>query len=70
MLRDYSLNEPEFLALTAEVRNTLLELVGGQETYVCVPLQGTGSAANEATLGTLVPRAGSGGAASSCSAAR
>ena len=56
MLRDYSLNEPEFLALTAEVRSALLELVGGQETHVCVPLQGTGNAANEAALGTLVPR--------------
>ena len=56
MLRDYSLNEPEFLDLTAEVRSSLLELVAGQETHVCVPLQGTGNAANEATLGTLVPR--------------
>ena len=56
MLRDYSLNEPEFLALTAELRATLVELVNGGEGYVCVPLQGTGNAANEATLGTLVPR--------------
>jgi 2-aminoethylphosphonate-pyruvate transaminase len=56
MLRDYSLNEPEFLALTAEVRAALLDLVNGRETHVCVPLQGTGNAANEATLGTLVPR--------------
>jgi 2-aminoethylphosphonate-pyruvate transaminase len=56
MLRDYSLNEPDFLALTAEVRSALLEVVGGQETHVCVLLQGTGNAANEATLGTLVPR--------------
>jgi len=30
--------------------------VGGQETHVCVPVQGTGNAANEAALGTLVPR--------------
>jgi 2-aminoethylphosphonate-pyruvate transaminase len=56
MLRDYSLNEPEFLALTAELRATLVELANGGEAYVCVPLQGTGNAANEATLGTLVPR--------------
>jgi 2-aminoethylphosphonate-pyruvate transaminase len=56
MLRDYSLNEPDFLALTAEVRATLLGLVEGQETHVCVLLQGTGNAANEATLGTLVRR--------------
>jgi 2-aminoethylphosphonate-pyruvate transaminase len=56
MLRDYSPNEPELLALTAEFRRTLVELVNGRERYVCVPLQGTGNTANEATLGTLVPR--------------
>jgi 2-aminoethylphosphonate-pyruvate transaminase len=56
MLRDYSLNEPEFLALTAELRARLVELVNGGEAYVGVPLQGTGNGANEATLGTLVPR--------------
>ena len=54
MLRDYSLNEPEFLALTAELRARLVELVNGGDAYVGVPLQGTGNAANEATLGTLV----------------
>ncbi len=56
MLRDYSLNEPEFLALTAELRTRLVELANGGDAYVGVPLQGTGNAANEATLGTLVPR--------------
>ena len=56
MLRDYSLNEPEFLALTAEIRERLVALANGEGRYVCVPLQGTGNAANEATLGTLVPR--------------
>ena len=56
MLRDYSLNEPEFLALTAELRTRLVELVNGGDAYVGVPLQGTGNGANEATLGTLVPR--------------
>ena len=58
MLRDYSLNEPEFLTLTADVRATLLALAGGEKSHVCVLLQGTGNAANEAALGTLVPRAG------------
>lgn len=58
MLRDYSPNEPELLALTAELRRTLVELANGGEDYVCVPLQGTGNTANEATLGTLVPHEG------------
>jgi 2-aminoethylphosphonate-pyruvate transaminase len=56
MLRDFTPNEPDLLALTAEFRRTLVELVNGEGAYVCVPLQGTGNAANEATLGTLVPR--------------
>jgi 2-aminoethylphosphonate-pyruvate transaminase len=56
MLRDFTPNEPDLLALTAEFRRTLVELVRGERAYVCVPIQGTGNAANEATLGTLVPR--------------
>jgi 2-aminoethylphosphonate-pyruvate transaminase len=56
MLRDFTPNEPDLLALTAEFRQTLVELVNGQGAYVTVPIQGTGNTANEATLGTLVPR--------------
>ena len=56
MLRDFSPNEPDLLALTAEVRERLLAIVNGQDRHVCVPLQGVGNTANEATLGTLVPR--------------
>jgi 2-aminoethylphosphonate-pyruvate transaminase len=56
MLRDFSPNEPDLLALTAEMRQRLLAIVDGGDRYVCVPLQGVGNTANEATLGTLVPR--------------
>lgn len=56
MLRDFSPNEPDLLALTAELRERLVALVNGGDRYVCVPLQGVGNSANEATLGTLVPR--------------
>jgi 2-aminoethylphosphonate-pyruvate transaminase len=56
MGRDFSPNEPDLLALTAEMRERLLAIVGGGDRYVCVPLQGVGNTANEATLGTLVPR--------------
>jgi 2-aminoethylphosphonate-pyruvate transaminase len=56
MLRDFSPNEPDLLAMTAELRATMLRLANGEGFYDCVPLQGTGNAANEATLGTLVPR--------------
>jgi 2-aminoethylphosphonate-pyruvate transaminase len=56
MLRDFSPNEPDLLALTAELRARLVAIVNGQDQYVCVPLQGVGNTANEATIGTLVPR--------------
>jgi 2-aminoethylphosphonate-pyruvate transaminase len=56
MLRDYTPNEPELLALTAEIRRYVIEIAGGEDDYTCVLIQGTGNAANEATLGTLVPK--------------
>jgi 2-aminoethylphosphonate-pyruvate transaminase len=56
MLRDFTPNEPDLLALIAEMRERLVAIVNGRARYVCVPLQGVGNTANEATLGTLVPR--------------
>jgi 2-aminoethylphosphonate-pyruvate transaminase len=56
MLRDFTPNEPDLLALTAEMRARLVALVRGEGRYVCVPVQGVGNTANEAVLGTLVPR--------------
>jgi 2-aminoethylphosphonate-pyruvate transaminase len=57
MLRDFTPNEPDLLVLTAEMRARLVALVHGEDDYVCVPVQGVGNTANEAVLGTLVPRA-------------
>ena len=56
MLRDFTPNEPDLLALTAELRERLVAMVHGGERYACVPVQGVGNTANEAALGTLVPR--------------
>ncbi|MGH6897120.1 MAG: 2-aminoethylphosphonate--pyruvate transaminase [Geminicoccaceae bacterium] len=56
MLRDFTPNEPDLLALTAEMRARLVAIVNGGDRYACVPVQGVGNTANEATLGTLVPR--------------
>jgi 2-aminoethylphosphonate-pyruvate transaminase len=56
MRRDFTPNEPDLLALTAEMRARLVAIVNGGDRYACVPLQGVGNTANEATLGTLVPR--------------
>jgi 2-aminoethylphosphonate-pyruvate transaminase len=58
MLRDWGSRDREFVALSARVRERLVRLAGGAGTHVCVPLQGSGTFAVEAMLGTLVPRAG------------
>jgi 2-aminoethylphosphonate-pyruvate transaminase len=55
-LRDFTPNEPDLLALTADMRERLVAMVHGQDRYVCVPVQGVGNTANEAALGTLVAR--------------
>jgi 2-aminoethylphosphonate-pyruvate transaminase len=44
--------------MTARIRQRLLTLAHGDESHVCVPVQGSGTFAVEATLATLVPRQG------------
>jgi len=58
MLRDWGSRDPDFVALTANVRRKLVDLAGGTETHVCVPLQGSGTFAVDAMLGTLIPPPG------------
>lgn len=58
MLRDWGSRDSDFIALTARLRARLLGLVRGEESHVCVPIQGSGTFAVEATLGTLLPREG------------
>lgn len=58
MLRDWGSWDIAFNALTASVCQDIVEIAGGTGTHVCVPLQGSGTFAVEAALGTLVPRHG------------
>lgn len=58
MLRDWGSRDAHFIALTARVRHRLLRLAHVGEAYSCVPLQGSGTFAVEAALGTLLPRDG------------
>lgn len=58
MLRDWGSRDGDFITMNARVRKRLVELVGGDDTHVCVPVQGSGTFAVEATLGTLIPRDG------------
>jgi 2-aminoethylphosphonate-pyruvate transaminase len=58
MLRDWGSRDGAFIALNRGVRDRLVGLANGEGTHVCVPLQGSGTFAVEAMLGTFVPRAG------------
>ncbi|MBN8285623.1 2-aminoethylphosphonate--pyruvate transaminase [Zoogloea sp.] len=55
MLQDWGSWDQDFNALTAGVCARLTDIVGGADSHVCVPLQGSGTFAVEAALGTLVP---------------
>ena len=58
MDRDWGSRDAAFIALTARVRRRLLALANAGDEYTCVPMQGSGTFAVEAQLGTLVPRDG------------
>jgi 2-aminoethylphosphonate-pyruvate transaminase len=58
MLRDWGSRDGDFIAMNARVRRRLLELVSGDGSHVCVPLQGSGTFIVEAMIGTLVPPTG------------
>jgi 2-aminoethylphosphonate-pyruvate transaminase len=58
MLHDLGSRDPAFIAINARIRERLVRIVGGEATHVCVPLQGSGTFAVEAMIGTFVPRDG------------
>jgi 2-aminoethylphosphonate-pyruvate transaminase len=58
MLSDWGSWDSGFNALTASVCRDLVAILDAQSDHVCVPLQGSGTFAVEAALGTLVPRSG------------
>lgn len=59
MLRDWGSWDGEFNQVTAEIRRELVAMAGVEDdSYVCVPLQGSGTFAVEAALAAAVPRDG------------
>ncbi len=58
MLRDWGSRDSAFMAMTARIRARLNAIAGGTDSHVCVPVQGSGTFAVEATLATLLPRDG------------
>lgn len=58
MLHDWGSRDATFIATNARVRESLLKIANASDTHVCVPVQGSGTFAVEATLGTLIPKDG------------
>lgn len=58
MLSDWGSWDSAFNALTASVCRDLVSIVEAPADHVCIPLQGSGTFAVEAALGTFVPRNG------------
>ncbi|MBI5119435.1 MAG: 2-aminoethylphosphonate--pyruvate transaminase [Rhodospirillales bacterium] len=56
MLRDWGSRDPGFIAMNAGVLERLCAIAGGQGAHVAVPVQGSGTFAVEAMIGTLLPR--------------
>jgi 2-aminoethylphosphonate-pyruvate transaminase len=54
MLKDWGSRDAAFIALTAELRSRLVQLVKGEATHVAAPIQGSGTYILEAAIGSLV----------------
>lgn len=59
MLCDWGSWDKDFRAMTKQIRSDLLEMIDDQEgAFDCVPMQGSGTFAVEAMLGSLLPPSG------------
>src|SRR5512134_3317308 len=58
MLRDWGSRDGAFIAMNARLRDRLVALANAEASHVCVPVQGSGTFAIEAAIGTLVPNNG------------
>lgn len=58
MLHDWGSRDETFISMNRSVRDRLVELIDGRGSHVAVPIQGSGTFAVEAMLGTFVPREG------------
>jgi len=58
MLHDWGSRDAGFIETNARMRKRIIKIANAENSHVCVPMQGSGTFAVEATLGTLVPRMG------------
>ena len=54
MLRDFGSRDTAFIEMNRRVRDGLLEIINASESHVCVCMQGSGTFAIEAAVGTLI----------------
>ncbi len=58
MLHDWGSRDANFIETNRQILADLLAIADARESHVCVPLQGSGTFVVEATIATLLPRAG------------
>ncbi len=58
MLHDWGSWDSDFKQLTVDMRAAVVGIAGSAERHTCVPVQGSGTFAVEAAVGTLLPRDG------------
>src|SRR5664279_1655659 len=56
MLADWGSRDVEFRKVVLDIRRELLRIAGCDDTYECVIMQGSGTFAIEAALGSLAPQ--------------
>ncbi|MGI9407169.1 MAG: 2-aminoethylphosphonate--pyruvate transaminase, partial [Hyphomicrobiaceae bacterium] len=57
-VHDYGSRDRHFIDVNIRMRKSLVDIVSGAGTHVCVPMQGSGTFVVEAMIGTLVPSDG------------
>jgi 2-aminoethylphosphonate-pyruvate transaminase len=58
MMHDWGSRDASFIETNARVRSRIVAIANATDSHVCVPVQGSGTFAVEATLGTLIPKQG------------
>lgn len=58
MLHDYGSRDRKFIDINTRVRQRLVDIIDGDGSHVCVPLQGSGTFVVEAMLANFTPRNG------------
>ena len=53
MLHDWGSRDKKFIELNRSIRKSLIKLIDGEDLFECIPMQGSGTFAVEAMIGSL-----------------